>query len=594
MRRFSGKSRLAILLASTALALPVASAQAAVDPLFVHGGGFDGPCGLAVDSGSNFYVADYHQNQVEIFNANRQPLPGVSNIDPIDGPCGLGLDFTGKLYVNDFHRSVIRFTPSVYPVSSNTTFSVGPVFGTGHPTGVAVDPTSGNVYVNERTQISVYGSGGALIDSGIGLDPLADRYGLAISEFPGTSGRLYVADAATETVEVYAPAISKANPVATLTGPPGGFSSLRDSALAVDRVTGKVYVADNLQPRNAERPEAAIYVFGSAGAYLGRLKHNVIDALPPGLAVDNSVNVTQGRVYVTSGNSENAGIYAYTPGAETSLVAPPLPGPGSGGGSTSAAQLASVASRPEPAAAPQPTAGASELTQQDNLRLSVTGKLSPRKLPREGSAPIAVSVGWNIATIDGSLAPKLKRLGIEINRNGRFDYTGLPTCPIDRIHPASTSRALANCRSALVGQGRFTAEIALRGQEAYSAGGRLLVFNGERNGKPVLLGQIYSPRPFATSFVIVFAIEKQRGGTFGTALKATLPKALISWGNLTGIEMTLSRRYGYEGQRRSYISAGCPAPKGFPGASFPLARTTFDFEGGLALTSTLTRDCKAR
>ena len=58
--------------------------------------------------------------------------------------------------------------------------------------------------------------------------------------------------------------------------------------------------------------------------------------------------------------------------------------------------------------------------------------------------------------------------------------------------------------------------------------------------------------------------------------------------------MTLSRRYSYRGQRHSYLSAGCPAPKGFPGVSFPLARTSFAFAGGMKLTSTLTRDCKVR
>jgi hypothetical protein len=42
-----------------------------------------------------------------------------------------------------------------------------------------------------------------------------------------------------------------------------------------------------------------------------------------------------------------------------------------------------------------------------------------------------------------------------------------------------------------------------------------------------------------------------------------------------------------------YISAGCPAPKGFGGAVFPFAKATFDFAGS-QITSTLTRNCKAR
>jgi hypothetical protein len=58
--------------------------------------------------------------------------------------------------------------------------------------------------------------------------------------------------------------------------------------------------------------------------------------------------------------------------------------------------------------------------------------------------------------------------------------------------------------------------------------------------------------------------------------------------------MKLSRRYGFEGQQRSYISAGCPAPKGFGLASFSLARTAFSFAGGKELSSTVSGTCKVR
>jgi hypothetical protein len=236
------------------------------------------------------------------------------------------------------------------------------------------------------------------------------------------------------------------------------------------------------------------------------------------------------------------------------------------------------------------------ITQTENLRVAVTGKLSPEKLPREGAAPISVSVGWDISTTDGSPPPKLKALGIEINRQGHFSTEGLPTCPVAKIQPASTQRALSNCRSALVGRGSFSANIGLKGQEgeSYEAKGQLLVFNGEAKGKPVLFGQIYAAHPFATSFVIVFKFSKIKKGEYGTALSATLPASLRSWGDLTGIQMNLSRRYHFQGKPRSYISAGCPTPKGVHQASFPLARTSFSFTGGKQLSSTVSETCKAR
>lgn len=245
------------------------------------------------------------------------------------------------------------------------------------------------------------------------------------------------------------------------------------------------------------------------------------------------------------------------------------------------------------AAAAAAFAGA-EVVQEGLLRVSVDSRLSPKQLPREGRAPIAVKVDWSITTVDGSVPPKLKQLKIEINRNGHFDTIGLSVCPIGRIQPASSARALSNCRSSLVGEGKFAAQVSLGNQEPYAASGRLLVFNGELGGKPVLLGQIYSAHPFATSFVIVFKVKQLAHGPYGTALSTTFPKALLNWGNLTGIEMTLSRKYGFEGSQHSYVSAGCPAPEGFGAAVFPLARTAFDFVGGSRLTSTLSDTCKVR
>jgi hypothetical protein len=234
------------------------------------------------------------------------------------------------------------------------------------------------------------------------------------------------------------------------------------------------------------------------------------------------------------------------------------------------------------------------ITQKGTLRVAVKGKLSPKRLPRKGAAPIAVSVSGQISTTDQSLPPQLKSIRIELNRNGQIDNTGLPVCQYSKIQPGSTSRALAGCRDSLVGEGSFSADITLAGQEPYPTQGKLVVFNGERGGKPVLYGHIYSAHPFATSFVIIFSLSKSSHGTYGTVLDAPLPKAMEAWGRLTGLQMTLSRRYSAQSKRQSYLSSGCPAPRGFPGVVFPLARTSFEFAGGMAVNSVLIAECKAR
>jgi DNA-binding beta-propeller fold protein YncE len=658
------KSWLTVLcLASIALYTCASPAfGAAGDPLFVlipspkpqerepkppPTGRLNGPCGMGVDSGGNFYVSDYYHHEIDIFSGAFHLYLGQIASDTLDPACQLAFDSADALFTNEYHREVGG-------ISSE------------HPTGIAIDTSDDHLYVNHRTYVSAYLPGGAPVEVGgealrIGLGTLGDGYSLAVSQFPGTAGRIYVPDAASNTVKVYDPSVDKVNPVQAITGPGLGFVSLRDAAIAVDRASGNIYVADNLQPAYTEKPEAAIEVFDPSGSYPGRLKFKVVDALPPGLAVDNSGGPSQGRVYVTSGNTDEAAIYAYPPGAQIASALPAqqkLEVSTSGGGSGSVASgdgagvdcsgsceadirsgarvtLSATADRdsvfagwsgacrgvgpctvtmdearslnarfdPVPVGPSAPGPGqpwardgvdATTVTQKGTLRLSASGHLSPQRLPREKAAPIDVSVGWRIATTDLSPAPKLKTLEIEINRHGRFDSAGLPLCPYPKIQPATSSRALANCRPALVGRGSFTAEIGLQGQERYATRGRLLVFNGESHGKPVLFGQIYSPRPFATSFVIIFKVKKIRSSTYGTALSATLPKALASWGNLTGIEMRLGRRYSYEGKPHSYASAACPAPHGFSQAVFPLARASFLFEGQVELSSTFTSSCRTR
>ncbi len=285
-------------------------------------GYLNGPCGLGVDSAGRFYVSDYYHHAVDVFTPEKAYVTQLAGEDPTDGPCGLALDSSNDLYVNNFDRNVVRFGPS-------PSFGAGAVIaGVGvdstHPTGVAVDPATNDVYVDDRTYITGYEPTGTQLTHGpgplkIGEGALGEGYGLAID----SSGRLYVADASDDTVKVFDPTASLSAPVETIAGPSGGFVSLRDSALAVDRASGDLYVVDDLQPVYTEQPQAAIYVFNSTGTYLGHLKYEIVDALPPGLAVDNSGTGNQGRVYVTSGNADQAGVYAYPPGAQT--TANPLP-----------------------------------------------------------------------------------------------------------------------------------------------------------------------------------------------------------------------------------------------------------------------------
>lgn len=237
------------------------------------------------------------------------------------------------------------------------------------------------------------------------------------------------------------------------------------------------------------------------------------------------------------------------------------------------------------------TLASAAVIQKDGLRLTVLAQVQPFKLPRTGTAPIAVFVAGGISTPSGAVPPQLQRMTVEVNRHGLLSWQGLPTCRLEAIRTASSGRALDECADALVGSGRFWATIVLSDQRPYPTRGRLLVFNGRREGRPVLLAHIYTTKPFGTSFVIPFEIRNIDGGRYGTELRASLPEALGTWGFVDRIKLTLRRKYSFRGRAMSYFRAGCPAPAGARYTVYPLARVSFEFAEDRRLALSLNKSC---
>jgi hypothetical protein len=226
-----------------------------------------------------------------------------------------------------------------------------------------------------------------------------------------------------------------------------------------------------------------------------------------------------------------------------------------------------------------------EVSQKNGVRVAVQGSLSPNRLPRNGSAPVSVSVSGHIDSLDEASLPQLQKMTVAINSAGHLDLHGIPHCRIGHINPSTNEEALEACRSSLIGEGSFSADVKLPEQSPFPSEGRLLAFNGTIGGKPAIFAHIYGTKPLPTSFVFAFRVKQVRGA-FGTVLEASFPRATGEWGYVTGISLNLNKK--------RFLSAGCPAPRGFSKAVFPLMKTNFSFAGGLDLTSTLTRSCRAK
>jgi hypothetical protein len=279
--------------------------------------GLEDACGVTVDSQGDIYVSDYYHDVVDVFGPGPEYLTQIKAESNGNGPCGLAVDANGDVYVDNWRQNVVRYAPSEFPPTSNTTYGPGAAIDSGvegrGATGVALDPATGNLYVDDRTYVAEYHAPIASGDeplSVIGLGTLGKGYGVAVSDFAATEGDVYVADSISGTVKVYSPSEHPGSPVDVIDGagtPQDGFSSLVDSSLAVDQSDGHVFVVDDLlEP--FEHPAAAVDEFNGSGEYRGQFAQGIVDAEPSGLALDPS-----GDVFLTTGNSEVAAIEGFGP-----------------------------------------------------------------------------------------------------------------------------------------------------------------------------------------------------------------------------------------------------------------------------------------
>jgi hypothetical protein len=233
-----------------------------------------------------------------------------------------------------------------------------------------------------------------------------------------------------------------------------------------------------------------------------------------------------------------------------------------------------------------------EVVQSGDVRVTFHATFAPHVLPRERPAPISVEVDGQISTTDGSQPPPLRQLRLELTSAGRIETRGLPACRASALQSTSSEAALERCGPAQVGHGRFEAQLQFTGRPI-QVGGRALVFNGAVHGRPGMFIHIYISRPVRVTLVIPLKIS-HGAGRFGTVLTTNVPTLAGGFGSITQLQLKIGRRYSYGGVRRSYLSAACAAPEGFPGATFTFARGVFSFGGGRTMQAFLSRSCQVR
>src|SRR5918996_890115 len=172
----------------------------------------------------------------------------------LSSPEGIAVDSSsGNVYVADTVNNNIK------KFSSNGTFiaewgTYGGTSGNGTlriPQGIAVDSSSGNVYVADtgNSRIQVFSSNGTFISKWGGYDPRAIN---GSSDHPSDialdqAGNVYVADTGNSRIQVF----SSNGTFISILGRDGGASGTLRSpqSIAVDSSSGNVYVADTANNR---------------------------------------------------------------------------------------------------------------------------------------------------------------------------------------------------------------------------------------------------------------------------------------------------------------------------------------------------------
>jgi len=188
------------------------------------------PSGLCVDVFGNLYIADQYNNRVRMVNAVSGKITTVAGTGDagyagdgssavnalLRGPVGLAIGYNGNLYIADAGNNVVR----LYNVA---THDISTVAGTGsagysgdygfatdaqlkYPTGVAVDKTTNDLYIADRTNqyIRKVGYASGIINTVAGTgnagyngDTIADANTAKLSyplSLAFNGGNLYIAD----------------------------------------------------------------------------------------------------------------------------------------------------------------------------------------------------------------------------------------------------------------------------------------------------------------------------------------------------------------------------------------------------------------
>lgn len=192
----------------------------------------------------------------------------------------------------------------------------------------------------------------------------------------------------------------------------------------------------------------------------------------------------------------------------------------------------------------------------DGLELRADGDFTPHELPRKHAAPISFEGRASVRATDGGPPPRLERIVLEFDRDGRLSTKGLATCAPAKIESLGVEAARRRCEGAIVGEGEVGAQVLVEGRWLRVIA-ELTLFNGPPDGSYATVVAHAQAVSLPDEIYVVSIPIDRIGGEYRYRATVEVPQIFNGTGVLTRVRAKIGRRYRANGQRRSYVAARC-------------------------------------
>jgi hypothetical protein len=175
-----------------------------------------------------------------------------------------------------------------------------------------------------------------------------------------------------------------------------------------------------------------------------------------------------------------------------------------------------------------------------NLEVTANGGFNPTAISKTKQTPIELKASGEVKEADGSHPPAVRELIIEGDKNAEVHVKGIPTCKSGQLQATDTAAAEKACKSALIGKGEVTAQVAFAEQKPIDVPTVLQLYNGgEKGGKITWYAHAYFDNPISGAIVTTITITKHKHGRFGTLAVAKIPQITGGYGSTISFNLNI-------------------------------------------------------